>query len=298
MPKSIAYLNALRAFEAASKTQSFAKAGLDLNVSHGVVSKHIKNLEAWLEVSLFTRHGNRVELTDEGRVLAPRISEAFKIIQDSCDSIRATPRSKVINITAEPAFAYRWLRKQLADFKTQFPNIDINLKSAWSPPDINEGSVDICIHFEQLLKSSEVTLTRLFSFEGFPACSPSFFKKNRLEEQGITADLPLVHESGRDIWRSWFEEYEPNNDAWKRGTVYSDLSLALDAAVDGEGVVLADDVLCARELVEGALIIMDDRRLFCDWYSIVTSQKASSKSEVGNFLFWLTEKFSDIQLGK
>ncbi len=290
MSQSASYLNALRAFEAAARHESFAKAADELCVSHSVVSRHIRNLELWLETALFVRTGNRVMLTDEARMFAPRISEAFQTIQESCERFRAGPRKKTIRVSAEPAFATRWLRRRTADFYSKFPNIEIDLKSAWSPPSLESGTADVVIHFDSRVRSKKWSQDRLFPIDAFPACAPDFLPK--LPNSGQAAAIeksPLIHDNGRAIWRQWFETYAPRSDNWRNGRVYSDLSLAIDAAVDGEGVFLADEIICAREMERGALVSLDDRMLRCTWYSATYRDADALSPALAAFRSWLLE---------
>ncbi|MDN2661884.1 hypothetical protein OW492_00670 [Psychromonas sp. 14N.309.X.WAT.B.A12] len=66
--------------------------------------------------------------------------------------------------------------------------------------------------------------------------------------------VPLVHDNSRAVWKQWFIKYLPNSNSWMHGYVYSDLSLALEAALDGEGLFLADDIICKQGIESGALV--------------------------------------------
>ena len=142
MENSLRHLNALRVFEAAARHSSFAKAAGELNVSHSVVSQHIRNLELWFGTDLFIRHGNRVELSADGRDLRPQIASGLQTLTDASETLLRKTRSGTLVVSAEPALASLWLRKQITEFCRLFPRIDVDLRPAWTPAQIGEGHAD------------------------------------------------------------------------------------------------------------------------------------------------------------
>lgn len=283
-------MSALRAFEAAAHWESFAKAADDLCVSHSAVSQQIRTLEDWLQIKLFTRLGNRVALTEEGRALGSRVSEAFEIIGEACARTTRSKGTAVVHVSAEAAFASRWLRPRLAEFREVNPDIDLYLKAVGEPGSAGTDASDIVIHFETRLNDATYTIDRLFPIDGYPACSPSFLGKHpNIREPADICRLPLIHDNSRMIWRRWFDRFVPGSEAWRNGYVYSDLSLAIHAATDGEGVFLADDLLCAHEIASGALVKALSETLRCTWYCTATNNQRAGIRPVRAFREWLHE---------
>jgi len=288
MSRRLPPLTALRAFEAASRTENFAEAARDLGVTHSAISQQIRSLEDWLRVKLFERHGNRVVLSSEGAALRPRVNDAFEILAEACAFVQRSTRKLSINVSAEPAFASRWLRPRLADFRDQHPEIDIHLFSGWDQKSLQGSNIDVIIHFEERLKEFVHISDRLFPIYGFPACSPDFL--DRIPGVVQFSDfnhLPLIHDNSRLMWRRWFNEHVPNSIAWRTGYVYSDLALAIDAATDGEGVFLADDILCGNEIAQGNLVRLVPDEMLCTWYCAGVPGDHSTNSSVKVFLDWL-----------
>lgn len=289
MANSLRHLNALKAFEAAAKHSSFSKAALELNVSHSVVSQHIKNLEQWLGIELFTRHGNRIELSEEAHKLLPQVANAFQTLRDACDGVRHSNLATNITISAEPAIASRWLRIRITQFCKEYPFINVILKPAWEAPVLGDQGADIVVHFEERLSALGTHTKRLFAIDGFPACSAKMHEQLTSQNTDITlSQLPLIHDNGHEIWRKWFEKYLPEHSAWEHGQVYSDLSLAIDAAIDGEGVILADEVLCQKELASGALIKLDERSTRCTWCSSAFDKSSNKLKTITELVEWLS----------
>lgn len=294
MNSSIRHLNSLRAFEAAARHSSFAKAAQELNVSHSVVSQHIKNLELWFGTKLFVRYGNRIELSDDGRQLMPQITNGFQILRDACEGLLHQNQAGTITVYAEPAIASRWLRRKITEFCSEFPKIEVDLKPGWTPMATSDQHSGIVIHFEERIPAGATLQRRLFPIDGFPACSPELYQQiTYSDDVALFNGLPLLHDSGRQTWQQWFAKYLPQSRNWEKGKVYSDLSLAIDAAVDGEGIILADNIICRREIESGALVKLDDRVIRCTWYSIATESGKLQPPPVATFQDWLTKLFAD-----
>lgn len=288
MRRKLPPLAALRAFEAASRTENFAEAARELGVTHSAISQQIRALEDWLQVKLFERHGNRVLLSSEGATLRPRVNDAFEILFEACEFVQRSTKKLPINVSAEPAFASRWLRPRLSEFRDQHPEIEIRLVSGWDQKSLQGSNIDVIIHFEERLKEFVHISDRLFPIYGYPACSPGFLEKIpgviRISDFN---HLPLIHDNSRLMWRRWFSEHVPDSTAWRTGYVYSDLSLAIDAAADGEGVFLADDILCANEISQGNLVRLLPDDMLCTWYCAGVTGDHSANSAVKIFLDWL-----------
>lgn len=291
MGRSLRHLNSLRAFEAAARHSSFAKAANELNISHSVVSQHVKNLEEWFGADLFTRYGNRVELTQIGVALMPQVASGLQTLTDACDAILRISQSGTIVVSAEPALASLWLRKQVTEFCALFPRVEVDLRPAWTPDRISDGQADMIIHFGTRMPASGIDRSDLFPIEGYPAATPQVRDK-LVDSQGAVdwSAAELVHDNGRETWHKWFAAHEPANDAWRKGRVYSDLSLAIAGAVDGEGVILADDILCQQEMKSARLVRLDPRTVHCVWYQIALPRKAARKAASETFRDWLLER--------
>lgn len=298
MFNSIRHLNALRAFEAAARHKSIASAAQELHVSHSVVSQHVRNLEEWFGLKLFERLGNRIELTEHARQLEPQIAHGYQILNDACENMLRLTHKGTINISAEPAIASRWLRKKLTAFSKKFPNIECNLRSEWRAPSIDDEHVDIIVHFEERFEHANIRYTNLFTVEGFPACAPEVFDQlaGGYSENGFS-DFPLIHDNGRHIWQHWYAEHERGDESWKVGSVHSDLALAIDAAVDGEGIFLADKIICARELANGTLKVLDERTSRCTRYCVAVDEQSHGKSIVETFKIWIVDQAKRETLG-
>src|SRR5690348_11652698 len=77
MPRRLPPLNALKAFEAAARNESFTRAADELHVTQGAVSHQVKALEETLGLKLFDRANQRLALTAGGRDYLAVVRDAF-----------------------------------------------------------------------------------------------------------------------------------------------------------------------------------------------------------------------------
>ena len=126
-------LYALRAFEAAARTDSFTRAGEELHLTPSTISRHIRTLEAQLQRPLFTRHGPRVALTAEGQLLARELSAGFRTIERAC--ARMQQRSDGLRLKAPTSLTTRWLLAALQAHRPALPQERVLLHSQWMDVD-------------------------------------------------------------------------------------------------------------------------------------------------------------------
>lgn len=247
-------LNALRAFYAASRNGSFSAAAKEIHVTHGAVSRHIRQLEDVLGTQLFRRLPRGVELTDHGKTLSFAVSRAFDDIADAVDTFRSKPGESVITISTVPSIAARWLVPRLEKFQRQHPKIEMRISTTQNLVDFERDSVDLVIRYghgdwpgldKKLLFSQKLT----------PVCAPSILKdwKRPLTYNDL-AEFRLIVSTGYHYWKAWskaagVEEIEP-----KAILEFADSNVAIQAALEAQGIALLPEILVSRELREKRLV--------------------------------------------
>jgi LysR family transcriptional regulator, glycine cleavage system transcriptional activator len=287
-------LSALRAFEAAARLMSFSKAADELHVTPAAVSHQIHALEQDLGVKLFHRMNRSIELTASARVLLPGLTEAFAGIQSSVRRLRAHNDTGTLTVTASPSFAAKWLVLRLHRFQEQCPEIDVRISATDDVVDLTKGDFDIAIrygagHYPGL----EIEL--LLKNEVFPACSPQLLANgpplrtpddlplhNLIHDQAIERD-PLV-----PTWPMWLKAAGVKNVPAATGLSFNNMHLALDAAIAGHGVVLAQSTIAAADLAVGRLVRLFSLALPDQFaYYIVTAPGALERPKIRAFRDWL-----------
>ena len=287
-------LSALRAFEAAARHMSFSRAADELHVTPAAISHQIHALEQDLGVRLFHRMNRSIELTASARVLLPGLTEAFAGIQSSVRRLRTHNDTGTLTVTASPSFAAKWLVLRLHRFQEQCLEVDVRISATDNVVDLTKGDFDIAIRYGTgNYPGLDVEL--LFTNEVFPACSPQLLTTglplrtpddlplhNLIHDQAIERD-PLV-----PTWPMWLKAAGVKNVLATTGLSFNNMHLALDAAIAGHGVVLAQSTIAAADLAAGRLVRLFSLALPDQFaYYIVTAPGALERAKVRSFRDWL-----------
>src|SRR5881227_2888342 len=145
MPRQLPPLNALRAFEAAARSESFTRAAEELCVTQGAVSHQVKALEATLGIKLFNREHQRLVITDAGRDYLNVVRDAFDRIAVGTEQLLQRQNSGVLTVSTSPDFAAKWLVHRLGHFVEAHPEIDLRVSASLHHVDFAREEVDIAV---------------------------------------------------------------------------------------------------------------------------------------------------------
>lgn len=273
MTQTLPPLNALRAFEAAARNLSVTKAAIELNVTPSAVSHHIRTLEIYFDIKLFRPVRRKLELTEPGRQLLPGLSDGFSQLVASVDTLRARDTSAKLTVGTAGSFAVKWLVPRLSDLNRHYPDMEVRVAAAPLLVDATEealigGDVDIVIRFGPgHYPGFEVH--PLMAEEVFPVCRPDIIDENRpltvpsdLERHTLIHDEGYMHYAQEGArfkttfpdWNMWFQAAGIGSLDTSHGPHFSTSALAIQAAVDGQGVALGRSVLVRDDLAAGRLI--------------------------------------------
>jgi LysR family transcriptional regulator, glycine cleavage system transcriptional activator len=287
-------LSALRAFEAAARHMSFTRAADELHVTPAAISHQIHALEEDLGVRLFHRLSRSIELTASAKVLLPGLTEAFAGIQSAVRRLRAHNDTGTLTVTASPSFAAKWLVLRLHRFQEQCSEIDVRISATDEVVDLTKGDFDIAIRYGAG-NYPGLDIELLFTNEVFPACSPQLLTTgpplrtpddlllhNLIYDQAIERD-PLA-----PTWPMWLKAAGVKDVPAAAGLSFSNMYLALDAAIAGHGVVLAQSTIAAADLAAGRLVRLFTLALPDQFaYYIVAAPGALERPKVRAFRDWL-----------
>jgi len=284
-------LTALRAFDAAARHMSFSKAAAELNVTPAALSFQIKSLEDHLDARLFRRLNRAVELTDAGRALAPGASDGFTVLAAAWRAARRTVDQSSLTVTAGPAFTAKWLAPRLFKFAQTHPSIELRFSATLRLMDFTRDDVDVAIRFG-MHKEEPGLFTRPIIDEWLtPMMTPALAA--HYPDPADLAAAPLLHQE--DIrflkpaidWPAWFRAagLPPR---FASGTRFSQADHALDAALEGGGVVLGRISIAERDLAAGRLVMPYKIGLRTDaQYRFVCPQGAENRPQVRAFREWI-----------
>ncbi|HYZ88186.1 MAG TPA: transcriptional regulator GcvA [Myxococcales bacterium] len=245
-------LNALRAFEAAARHLSLTRAGRELHVTQSAISHQVRHLEEQLALELFERSPHALRLTPAGEKLALAAREAFARIAEAAQQIDRRPRP--LSVSVLPSFGARWLLPRLKRFRSAVPGIDLRIHASVEPCDFSSDGVDVAIRYGGGGWNG-LHVEKLLGEEVFPVCNPRIARSLR-----TVADLRrhvLLHDETRRPhggWAEWLRAAGASGIDARRGTVFTDAHLMIQAAVEGQGVALARSVLVEGDLLSGRLV--------------------------------------------
>lgn len=290
-------LNAIKAFESAARLNSFKDAATELNVTPTAISHQIRALEDNLKVRLFERKTRVVTLTKEGELLALSANKSLQDLLSTVSQLKGSPRTLTISTTS--SFAAMWLVPNLADFQSQYPDIDIQIRAEEALIDIeHDRRVDMAIRYGEPPKQPE---TKALIYQpliqesiGFFA-TPDYWKKHSKNPseavffctQWKNPNLPnlRIEEAIKNI----VADSQPNI------RYFNDENLTAQAALSGQGIGVISQLTVEASLHNGWLKQgeQDLSKIFTGLhYYLVIPARQQQNQAANHFQNWLLEKFN------
>ena len=287
MTRRLPSLNALKAFEAAARSESFTRAAQELHVTQGAVSHQVKALEATLGIKLFSRERQRLVMTEAGRDYLAVVRDALDRIAAGTERLMQRQSAGVLTVSISPDFAAKWLVYRLGRFAESHPEIDLRVSAAADHVDFAREDVDVAVRHGDG-KWPGLDIVRLCSERLFPVCSPKLVAgRNRIAAASDLLKFPLLRLDDWKTWTKWFAAAGVV-DPVAHGPVLNRASMLIDAAVDGQGIALARTALAAWDLINGRLVRPVDVSLkMSNTYWIVCPKATSSVPKIATFRKWL-----------
>ncbi len=296
MTRSLPPLNSLKAFEAAGRHLSFAKAAAELHVTPAAISHQIKVLEEFYGTPLFHRMTRAMRLTEAGERALPALSQGFDTLEKGAEMLRAHAESDVLTISVSPSFGAMWLVPRLERFRSRHPDIEIRIDGTDRLVDLVRGDADAALRYGAGVYEG-VQVDRLFGQVNTPVCSPTLLSgEPPLRQPADLRHHTLLHVDWKDTdasWRMWLLAAGLSDIDPTRGPRYTMESMAVQAALDGHGVALVGDMLVADHLESGRLVRPFDPALGMPLsfsYYLLTAKDGAEKPKVAAFRAWLIEE--------
>ncbi|MBO0613382.1 transcriptional regulator GcvA [Thiothrix fructosivorans] len=309
MSQQLPPLNALRAFEAVARHLSFTKAAVELNVTRAAISHQIKFLEDYLGFTLLERKNRTITLSQGAEEALPKLREGFDNLAEAVHLMRSEKHRQSITVFTTPSFASKWLIPRLHRFSLKHPDIDMQINSnvhlmaadlqgdgGGMDTFFRQNHVDVVIGFGAgQLAGAE----KLFAVSAVPVCSPTLVSKTHhhpLKQPEDLAFHTLLHDEsdyiGHPSWITWLKRQGVQGVNVNRGLHFNHVSLALDAAVDGQGVLLAIKPLAQSDIDAGRLCIPFNLPIQLEHAYFIFRQKKNNNNQVGTNVFveWLREE--------
>ncbi|MEO0937865.1 MAG: LysR family transcriptional regulator [Pseudomonadota bacterium] len=269
-------LNALRAFEAAARHQSFTRAAEELNVSHSAISRHVRGLEARLGLALFHAAPRGVTLTPEGQHYFSRITPAFDVIGAATEGLTDRPEGRVV-INCEPLFAAKVIAPHMGQIHAALPGVEVHLVGSTDLADLDRFEADLALRFAH--RGALDTPADLVSDAPiYPYAAPGLVD-GPLSPEHVTR-LHRFRDRRDDLWPIW-----ANKAGWGHlpltETPYALRSwLAMEAALGGAGLFLASSDVTQADIAAGRLVRLSDVFLSQGAFFLLSSPSALRRKAV------------------
>ena len=289
------HLNGLRALEAVGRLGSLQAAAEELGVTVGAVSQQVIKAEEQLGRTIFERTARGMRETDFGGPFLARLSAGFRQLSEAVATTRRRD-DDILTISVAPIFASRWLIHRIDRFSAVHPDIGLRIEATTNLVDLARSDVDLGIRVGPG-NWPDVTAEFLMPQVMFPVCAPALAESLRTPQD--LADQPAVID-GHDpfTWERWLEAAGLDVPPPRARHVFSDASLCLDAALSGQGVLLAYPVLASWALKEGRLVAPFPIRVETGMrYYFVTAPGVPEPRKVTLFKRWLREALAEDEDG-
>jgi LysR family glycine cleavage system transcriptional activator len=254
---------ALPSFAAAARWQSFTAAADELGVTQAAISHQVRELEDQLAVKLFHRTGRAVKLTASGEILKKAVDGAFAEIAHAMDELKRTRPS--LRVTSAPSFASKWLVPRLDRFLAEAPEVDVFIDIQLRMAEFPHRDPHVMIQFGAG-HFPAYQVDRLGDEYVVPVCSPSLIKGRGIKG-GLKKRDPkdLLRHTLLDVdwhsqgatwpnWETWLDAANLTGVAHGRTVRFVHSALAIQAAIEGQGIALGDSTLVADDLAAGRLV--------------------------------------------
>lgn len=275
-------LNALRSFDAAARTLNFRVAAQELNVTQGAVAQQVRALEASLGVRLFDRHARGLTLTEAGKRYHRPIGKALAQIADATADI--TPDAEDVRISVTPSFASKWLVPRLGAFSAEHPHINLETTASEALANFRNDGIDIAIRQATPPFGAAFETVKIADHALRAIAAPGFIDTPPTTLAGF-AKLTLVQDSHR-FWERAFVQADITPP--KRMLQLGQTTLAMDAALNGQGIAICPAILAHDAFKRGDLKSLwefDD--IEGDAYYALRLRTGRKTGAIGDVIEWI-----------
>ncbi|HQT46059.1 MAG: hypothetical protein B7X08_04185 [Acidocella sp. 20-63-7] len=251
----------MTAFTKVVETGSFTGAAQQMRVSSTIISKHVRELEAWLGVRLLNRTTRHVSLTEVGTVFYERCRELLvelAELENVAGKLQTTPRG-TLRVSAPLAFGAARISAVLPDFVQVCPQVTVELILTDRYVDVVEEGFDLAVTMDELPDSSAIT--RLLGTTQMIVCAaPAYLDRHpALNVPDDLHDHNCLTHATQALAKAWvFTGADGVEHRVKVSGNFRTNSAAaqLTAALQGLGVALQPHFLVAQALREGSLVAL------------------------------------------
>lgn len=289
MRQDLPPLNALRAFETVARLDGVSRAAEELHVTHGAISRQVRQLEEALGAALFVREGRGLALTPLGRRLHEAAADAFEPLRATWAELRRGPQQAPLVLGCPGSILARWMIPRLERLAQERPELQLHLSANETRPDAQLAGLDAALMIATPPFPPDWQVHALATERIGPVLSPRWPGADTLvgAPPGALADHALLQTASRpQAWREWATRIDLDPDTLRMGTRFDRLYYLLEAAAAGLGIAIAPEPLVAEDIRSGRLIapwgFVDT-----DAQWVLCASKRSANPRIGQLAEWL-----------
>jgi len=304
MNEALPALNGLRAFEATARYLSMTEAAKELHVTPGALSHQIRALERYLGVKLFERGIRSLTLTREGEYLFPGLQSGFGQIREAVGGLRSLSADNVLVISSTHGFTARWLASRLYDFASRHPDLDARVSSSFNISNFVSDGVDVAVRIlpKDYQAESGLFVRKLIDFAYVPVCSPTLLERHGpVETAADLVGLPIIHDEAHTnelkipFWEQWYRDKGVTDPDLQGDLRFNSADPAINAAVQGAGLLLASNLLAYDDLSNGRLVAPIPHSVPAHHgFYLVYPQTSAERKSIQAFSDWIVAAFEDL----
>lgn len=286
MNKQLPSSKVLQAFLVTAESLNFTHAAHTLNLTQGAISRQIQMLEEYVGTKLFYRHARGLALTQKGAMLAPLIKENLEQLHQSLAMVSASPTK--VNLNA-PSCITSWLLPKLMAFQQAHPDIDVELTSTIKHKlEPQFEPFDAVIIYGKQPKLTSISSHLLFDEHLTPICRNDIWKNERDSKIDDVTEHTWLHANPEQSdWRLWLEHVGRTDLLSKNNQIFSTLDQAMNAAMQGFGLVVGDITLAKGDLEMGRVIAPFDQVVTSGNSYYLVQPKARHNDSLNSLINWL-----------
>jgi LysR family glycine cleavage system transcriptional activator len=282
-------LASLRVFVAVADHKSFTRGAHALGITTSAASMQVQALEEYLRVPVLRRNGKRVELTEVGARLRPKVEQALADLERAIDEARADRGSGPLRVTMLSFFLAQWLLPRLPKFTSQHASIDVQIHTSVGLADFVSTGMDAGIRLGGGVWP-HLHIQKLFDEWLVPVCTPALLRRHGpIAEANDLKHYKLLH-SPHEPWTAWLLEGGQDEEWPSAGAAFDDAISIVRAAEAGQGLALAMWSLVADDVQIGRLAVAGRAVRSARAYYFVCPPAHLTIEKVATFREWLASE--------
>ncbi|WP_245501368.1 LysR substrate-binding domain-containing protein [Lichenibacterium minor] len=284
-------MNALRVFDIAARSGSYAQAASELGLTHGAVSRQIATLEAWLGQRLFARSGRRMVATPLARAFAAEVGLSFDRITAAAEACGRLEARRILRVSAPTSFAMRWLIPRLDTFHRDHLGVEVAVTTVTTVRDELRGGFDVAIRRGSAGTGTwpDYRATPILDERNVLIMSPALFARRPIRSPSdVEGHLLLASETRAGDWADWLEEAGMPHLAGARRQVFDHFFITRQAVEDGLGIGVGPLPMLDIDIGSGRLMTpLPDISVRRTGYVALESLDVERTTATSGFVAWL-----------